>query len=87
MKRITLVIPTLTSGGAERVMTTLANAWVDRGRTITLLSFNNESERPFYSLDPRIEYRPLSLAGASKGAVSAVIKNAVRIWKLRRAIG
>jgi len=36
--RITIVIGGLTGGGAERVTVNLANAWVERGRQVTLLT-------------------------------------------------
>src|SRR4051794_30514396 len=86
MKRITLVIPSLTSGGAERVMTTLANAWAAQGRSVRLLSFDHGQEPPFYPLDRRIDHRMLGLAKPSTGAVQAMRNNASRITSLRRAI-
>jgi len=55
--RITKVIGGLTGGGAERVCVNLANAWVERGRDVTLLTVAQNSARPAYAVDPRVERR------------------------------
>ena len=55
--RITTVIGGLTGGGAERVCVNLANAWVERGRHVTLLTVAQNSTPPAYAIDPRVERR------------------------------
>lgn len=55
--RITKVIGGLTGGGAERVCVNLANAWVERGRDVTLLTVAQNSTRPAYAVNPRVERR------------------------------
>lgn len=52
--RLVLVISSLSSGGAERVMSTLANAWCSRGRDVTILTTHDKGREPDYALDPRV---------------------------------
>lgn len=55
--RITLVIGGLGGGGAERVCVNLANAWVDRGHQVTVLTVAQNSNPSAYSLDQRVQRR------------------------------
>ena len=55
--RITKVIGGLIGGGAERVCVNLANAWVERGRHVTVLTVAQNSTSPAYAIDPRVERR------------------------------
>jgi glycosyltransferase involved in cell wall biosynthesis len=84
--RLTLVIHAMSNGGAERVVATMANAWAARGWQITLLTFDDGREPPFYPLDPRVQHRPLGIAGASAGTLRAVASNVERVRVIRRAI-
>ncbi len=84
--RVTLVIHGMGSGGAERVVATMGNAWAARGWEITLLTFEDAASRSFYPLDERIHYRPLGIAGASHGALQALAANARRLLTIRRAV-
>ncbi len=61
--RLSLVISSLTAGGAERVICMLANAWAARGDEIELLTTHDAGREPHYplvewvkvrSVDPRI---------------------------------
>jgi GalNAc-alpha-(1->4)-GalNAc-alpha-(1->3)-diNAcBac-PP-undecaprenol alpha-1,4-N-acetyl-D-galactosaminyltransferase len=84
--RCTLIIHTLTSGGAERVMSRMANYWAERGWEITLLIFTDGKEPPFYQLDPRINYRPLDIAKVSTNPVAGIWNNLTSRKSLRTAI-
>jgi GalNAc-alpha-(1->4)-GalNAc-alpha-(1->3)-diNAcBac-PP-undecaprenol alpha-1,4-N-acetyl-D-galactosaminyltransferase len=53
--RITTVIGCLAGGGAERVCVNLANAWVARGRQVTLLTVQQHSIPSAYDIDRRVE--------------------------------
>ncbi|PIZ34361.1 MAG: glycosyltransferase family 4 protein [Alphaproteobacteria bacterium CG_4_10_14_0_8_um_filter_37_21] len=57
---ISLVISTMRSGGAERVMSKLANYFASKGHNVTLITFVPPSEKPFYTLDERITQLPLN---------------------------
>jgi glycosyltransferase involved in cell wall biosynthesis len=81
-----MVINSMTNGGAERVVATMANTWAARGWAITLLTFDDGSEPSFYPLDPRITHRPLGIARASGTIRRAIRANAGRIKTIRQAI-
>lgn len=83
--RITLVISSLASGGAERVMSTLANYWVKQGWCVTLLTFDNGT-KPFYPLDERVKWRPLDIEGISGNRLHTPRRSLRRLWILRQAI-
>ncbi|MGK7887259.1 MAG: glycosyltransferase family 4 protein [Crocosphaera sp.] len=86
--RLTLVISSLSSGGAERVMSIMANYWVSKSPAwdITILTFDDGSQPPFYDLDSRISHIPLALAKNSANKVIGLWNNLQRISKLRKAI-
>lgn len=85
MKRV-LVISSLSAGGAERVISVIANYWAAKGRKVVLLTFDDGSSQPFFPLDERVVHRPLALLGDSSGPISALAQNLKRIGCLRRAI-
>lgn len=84
--KITLIIHSLSSGGAERVMSILANYWAAKGWQITLLTFVDETEIPFYELDSKVNYIPLGIAKTSSNLIMAILNNWQFSQKLRRAI-
>src|SRR5690349_9328797 len=84
--RITFVIYSLSSGGSERVLCTMANYWAERGYRICILTLDDGREPPFYDLHPAVTHQPLSLAGDSVRLAAKVVNNAQRIWLLRDAI-
>lgn len=85
LQRITLVIASLASGGAERVMTTMANHWSRSGRHVSLISMYSKST-DFFALEPGVRRISLGLGFATSGARAAILSNIRRIRHLRRAI-
>lgn len=83
--RLVLVISSLGGGGAERVMTLLANAWVARGDEVTLITLASD-RMDRYPLDPAVRRIALDVAGRSAHVLAAIGHNVVRIRALRHAI-
>lgn len=82
--RICFFIWALRAAGAERVLTTLANAWAERGWEVVVVTMEDGSEPPFYPLDPRIQVRPQDLLKDSTSPLSGVLNNLHRLRVLRR---
>jgi GalNAc-alpha-(1->4)-GalNAc-alpha-(1->3)-diNAcBac-PP-undecaprenol alpha-1,4-N-acetyl-D-galactosaminyltransferase len=85
--RVTFVIPAVTSGGAERVMAVMANYWAAKGWEMTLLTFDDGTQPPFYDLDARIKHIPIGILADSPNLFAAIKTNLNRIQVLRSAIG
>ena len=80
-----LVIYSLSCGGAERVLSTLANAWAELGYTLSVATL--DSNPPFYPVSSSVRLYPLKVASQSEtGAVSAVLGNVRRVAALRQCI-
>ena len=82
---LALVISDLGSGGAQRVATSLANAWARRGRRVAVLTLA-APETDFFSVDPAVARYHLGGIGGSQGIVAKLAANVRRIWTLRRAL-
>ena len=83
---ITFVISSLGPGGAERVLSTMANYWCSKGWTVTIITFDDGKESPFYQLDPAIKHYALGISGNSKNFILAMINNIQRVVILRSVI-
>lgn len=86
LERITLVISALGPGGAERVMSTMANHWAADGRQVAIVTLAPPDAQPFFPLDDRVGVVNLDLRHVSGNPVSAVINNVRRILALHAAI-
>jgi len=84
--RLTLVISSLGTGGAERVISILANYWADHDHDVSLLTFDDGSELPAFPLDPRIRHTALDLIRDSTDPLTATWRNSKRVRALRSAI-
>ncbi|HEX7323832.1 MAG TPA: glycosyltransferase family 4 protein [Rhodanobacteraceae bacterium] len=83
--KLALVISSLGGGGAERVMTLLANAWAGGGNEVTLITLAS-SRMDAFPLAPGVRRVALDVAGPSTHVAAAIGHNVVRIRALRRAI-
>ena len=83
--RITLVISTFAAGGAERVMSVMANYWAERGEDITLITLSPQSN-DWYKLDPRVKRVGLDVLSISTHIGQAIRHNVWRVIWLRQAL-
>ena len=63
--RITLVISNLGTGGAERVLSIMANYWATRGQDVTLITIGSE-EKDWYVLSPEVTRVAMNLEVSSR---------------------
>ena len=84
--KVTLVIYGLGGGGAERVMSIVANYWVSKGWGVTLIMLVPPTTAPFYQLDSRIQLKSLGVAGKSTSKLAAIFNTWQRVQVLRQAI-
>jgi GalNAc-alpha-(1->4)-GalNAc-alpha-(1->3)-diNAcBac-PP-undecaprenol alpha-1,4-N-acetyl-D-galactosaminyltransferase len=83
--RLTLVISQLTPGGAERVMSTLASYWADRGLEVTLITLWAASS-DFYRVTPRVRRVALGLSHPSRTLRQSLFMTWRRLQALRSHI-
>lgn len=83
--RIALVISTFDAGGAERVMSAMANYWAEQGKDITLITLSSQSN-DWYKLHPRVQRVGLDVLSISAHIGQAIRDNVRRIIRLRRAL-
>ena len=82
---ITLVISSLSCGGAERVMSLMANYWADIGWEVTLITLDS-LDSDFYLLHPPVKRVAMGLMRESSNVLFAIRHNLVRFAQLRKKI-
>lgn len=84
--KLTLVISSLERGGAERIMSVLAGAWMERGHQVTLITFD-DAEGPAYPLHRGVKLKCLRVPNElATNFFSALFRNMRRVQLLRRMI-
>lgn len=83
--KLLLVISTLSSGGGERVASSLANEWADAGHSVTIFTFSEAAS--FYALYPAVCHEAAGISRATGNILEATRANLGRLTALRRAIG
>ena len=83
--RLTLVCSSLSSGGAERVMSTMANYWAQANEQVTFITLEDEAT-DFYKLDPRVQRVSLSAVISFTHRVQLPFVHINVIRHLRQAI-
>jgi len=82
---ITLVISSLSSGGAERVLVLLAEGFQRNGHRVTVVTLYG-TDLDFYKVPDGVQRLALNVAGNSSTLVQAIWNKVYRLWVLRRAI-
>lgn len=83
---VVLVISSLRAGGAERVMTDMANYWVINGHKVRLITFAPFVDDAFYPLDSRVERISLGYRRETRGMIEKLAFNWTRLRALRRQL-
>lgn len=82
--RIMFVIHSLERGGAERVMSTMANYWSLQGEDVTIVTLET-LDKDAYSLAAEVKRESLALAGESGNKLRGFWNN-MRRWRKLRAV-
>lgn len=82
---MSLVIPSLAPGGAERVLALLANEWAGRGHDVTVVTVGPRATDA-QPLHPAIVRRTLDLMRGSTNPAQALGHNCARVARLRREL-
>ena len=82
--KIAFIISSLGSGGAERVLSLMANYWAQKNYSIIVLTLDNLT--PFYLLADGIKLEQLSLLKNSTSIFSALANNITRIKVIRKKL-
>jgi len=83
--KLACVIFSLSEGGAERVMSWMANRWSQLGEEVSLVTLDS-ADRDVYPLDPMVQRLALDAATPSGNPLEAILGNLRRIWLLRQAL-
>lgn len=84
---LALIISSLQTGGAERVLSELANAWVSKGYEVSLITLAGSNNETIYPLDPQIHLVHLNqIAGDNIPLLLRLKTIGKRILKLRKAL-
>jgi GalNAc-alpha-(1->4)-GalNAc-alpha-(1->3)-diNAcBac-PP-undecaprenol alpha-1,4-N-acetyl-D-galactosaminyltransferase len=83
--KLVLVISALSAGGAERVISILANYWAGKSWAITLITLD-ELVSDFYQLHPHVKRIGLGLMAESPYLTTSIKHNWARVKKLRQVI-
>ncbi|WP_206081117.1 glycosyltransferase family 4 protein [Marinobacter orientalis] len=83
--RLVILVHSLSSGGAERVTSALANYWARQGWSITIVTIAGQ-EQDFYSLDAGVQRVAMGLDHPSASVWHALLHNFRRVRDLRALI-
>jgi GalNAc-alpha-(1->4)-GalNAc-alpha-(1->3)-diNAcBac-PP-undecaprenol alpha-1,4-N-acetyl-D-galactosaminyltransferase len=82
--KILFTIATLKSGGAERVLTTLANFWAIHGHDVVIIKLDDANS--FYNVDPNITIVSLNIHKKNKWLIKKIIHNLKIVRFIRQTI-
>ncbi len=83
---LTLVISSLNSGGAQRVLSNLANHWCLQGHQVSLITLDAPQSQPFYLLDRKISIFQLNKSNSEFSFINRFKAIMDRFFSLRKKI-
>ncbi|MBM3468438.1 MAG: glycosyltransferase family 4 protein [Alphaproteobacteria bacterium] len=83
---LTLIISSLNAGGAERVLSELANHWVSKGHDVSLITLSTPETKSFYELDLKVNLIQLDQRPSEAGFFTRLINIVRRIFYVRKTI-
>lgn len=84
--RIAICIASMGVGGAERVVSHMANYWCGQGHEVSIITLAAPGAESAYPLDERVTLLNLDVTGDSSGLWEKLAGNFKRIKELRRCI-
>lgn len=84
--RIAIVLPGLGAGGTEHVVNVLANQWVARGWSVTIVTLEAPEAIAYYSFHPDVQIKRLGVPPRMRSRLAALLMSARRIRRLRRSL-
>jgi GalNAc-alpha-(1->4)-GalNAc-alpha-(1->3)-diNAcBac-PP-undecaprenol alpha-1,4-N-acetyl-D-galactosaminyltransferase len=82
---LTMIIGDLADGGTQRVVSILANYWVQKGRRIAIITMA-ETGSDYFELDPRVDRFVSGGIGASGSLLTGSLASLTRISSLRKKL-
>lgn len=83
--KFSLFVHSLRGGGAERIVSYMANYWAALGHEVNIITMAEASAEDYITSD-KVTRITLQLEMKSKGAVSGIINNIVRLYCLRKEL-
>ncbi len=84
--KIALIISSLSSGGAERVMADMANFWVRHGVEVLLITFSNSNVIDFYKIEESVRRFYIGERRQASDIFGKVFFNFSRLLALRQVL-
>jgi len=84
--KILMLIPTLSGGGAERVLTNIANYLTQKRNEIIVLTLNDKGSPDAYELEKKVCRINLGVLRSSKNRIEGIKNNIIRVKKIRSVI-
>lgn len=83
---VVIVLPALGAGGSERVVSSIANHWAERGCKVAVITLERRGTPPYYKIDPGVDVIHLDLPNRRTGPLRGAWLAANRMLRLRRQL-
>ncbi|QIG49931.1 glycosyltransferase family 4 protein [Nordella sp. HKS 07] len=84
-RTVTIVIPGLSAGGTERIVSLISEHWAKRGWRVSILTFEAPGTAAYYPINPAITVQQLGSAASQPSKLGTVRAATHRALALRRA--